>query len=121
MFERNKFRKVKQEPGESIDIYYTRLRKLALNCQFADLDEELKQQIIDGCRSSKLRQKGLKNDNLTLSELLEEARSSENCKTYAQAMVPESAGHEVNRLYKKKFPYHKQKKFSSPKKPEVST
>jgi hypothetical protein len=30
-----KFRQSKQEPGESIDTYHTKLRKLAENCEFA--------------------------------------------------------------------------------------
>jgi hypothetical protein len=36
-----KFRQSKQEPGESIDTYHTKLRKLAENCVLANVDDEI--------------------------------------------------------------------------------
>ena len=36
------FRKAVQQPGETIDQYSTRLRKLESNCEFPDLNRELK-------------------------------------------------------------------------------
>ena len=53
------FRRTHQNPGESIDTYVTRLREIAVHCEFADLERELLTQIIDGGRSRALRQKAM--------------------------------------------------------------
>ena len=37
-------RKAKQENGENISAFHTRLRQLAMNCEFADNDREIKTQ-----------------------------------------------------------------------------
>ena len=43
------FCQAKQMGGETIDVFHTRLRKLARTCEFADVDREIKTQIIQGC------------------------------------------------------------------------
>lgn len=43
------FRKAAQLPGESLDVYTTRLRMLAKHCEFTDKDNEIKSQIIQSC------------------------------------------------------------------------
>eukprot|EP00794_Sanderia_malayensis_P005765 gene5765-biopygen4679 len=50
-FEIFRFRQAKQLPQETLDTYHTRLRKLAQTCQFNanNLDQEIKQQMIQGC------------------------------------------------------------------------
>jgi hypothetical protein len=56
-FERHLFRKVYQKEGETLDQYCTRLRQLSINCDFpADTrNQEIKMQMVEGVRSSKLR------------------------------------------------------------------
>ena len=75
-FEVYKFRQAKQEAWETIDTYYTRLRQLSLTCEFAATDKEVKSQIIQGCASTRLRRKALRED-MTLEELIKLARSME--------------------------------------------
>ena len=54
------FRKAHQEPTETLDQYHTRLRTLALPCEFGDnLKFELEQQIFIGGTSSRLRKQAL--------------------------------------------------------------
>jgi hypothetical protein len=47
-YEVHRFRQAKQSPEETIDSFHTRLRQLALNCEFADTSKEVKSQIIQG-------------------------------------------------------------------------
>ena len=65
------FRKAKQENGENISAFHTRLRQLAINCEFADNDREIKTQIVQNCLSHKLCMKALQNPELTLTQLLD--------------------------------------------------
>ena len=56
-----KFRTRTQKQGETLDMYVTELKKLAKFCNFQNLDCELKSQIIQNCRSAKLRTQSLEN------------------------------------------------------------
>ena len=44
-YEVHKFRKVIQIEEETIDVFHTRIRKLAVNCKFNDLDTEIQHHI----------------------------------------------------------------------------
>jgi hypothetical protein len=74
-FEVYKFRQAKQQEHETLDAYYTRLCTLAKTCEFADTDTELKQQIIEGCLSHRLRRKILMEKTFTLSQILDYGRA----------------------------------------------
>ena len=84
-FECDVFRRALQEEGETMDVYVARLRKLASTCEFADVDRELRQQIITGVRDAKVREKALQK-RLTLQELLDQAKSAEQAKRQAEEM-----------------------------------
>lgn len=68
------FRRARQEIGETIDAFHTRLRRLSSACDFQDVEREIKLQIIETCRSSELPSKVLLNQAWTLKRLLEAAR-----------------------------------------------
>ena len=72
-YEVYRFRQAKQSPEETIESFHTRLRQLALNCKFADTSKEVKAQIIQGCHSTRLRRKVLRDDTY-LTGLLSAAR-----------------------------------------------
>ncbi|XP_061176120.1 uncharacterized protein K02A2.6-like [Saccostrea echinata] len=76
-FEIYKFRQAKQNSSETMDSYHTRLRQLAENCEFEDIDREIKSQVIQGCESSRLRRKALREPDLTLQQILDSARAME--------------------------------------------
>ena len=105
-FETVKFRQAKQEPGENVDAFCTRLRQLASTCDFADLPRELKTQILWGCTSSQLKRRALR-DEMTLDKLLELARALELSDIQAKAMEQSTSGESVNFVKKSG-----QKKFS---------
>ena len=56
-FEEYNFRQAKQQHGKNIDGFHTRLRQLAQTCEFANVDKEIKTQIIIGCLSQQLQDK----------------------------------------------------------------
>ena len=70
-FETFKFRQCRQNEGETIDAFHTRLRLLAARCDFANEDREIKAQILQGCTSSRLRKRALRDEKLTLTQLLD--------------------------------------------------
>ena len=49
------FRQAAQKPGETVDQFSTRLRKLAATCEFYDSEKEIKSAIILNCLSKRLR------------------------------------------------------------------
>ncbi len=78
------FRKAKQESDENISAFHTRLRRLAMTCEFADTDREIKTQIVQNCLSHKLRMKALQNPDLTLTQLLDAGKAMEMSKSQAE-------------------------------------
>ena len=98
-----KFRTTTQNAGENIDQYTTRLRKLAANCEFPDMERELKSTIIQNCLSKRLRRIALR-DDLSLDNLLAKARSIEASETQASGME-QFANETTNRLVSRKQYY----------------
>lgn len=104
-FEVYKFRQAKQETSEKIDPYHTRLRKLCENCEFADNDKEIKSQIIQGCSSTRLRRKALR-EELSLDDLIKAARALELSES--QASQIENSTAETNAVTRRKYKPRKQ-------------
>ena len=76
-YERAVFRRLRQEPGEKIDAYHMRLRNAVASCGFEDLDGEINSHVIQTKTDSKLRKQGLKDDALTLKDIIEAGRNNE--------------------------------------------
>ena len=76
-YERAVFRRLRQETDETIDVYHTRLRKAAANCDFADVDDEIKSHVIQTTTDSKLRKQGLTDDTLTVRDIVVAGRNNE--------------------------------------------
>ena len=83
-FEIFQFRQAQQHVDETTDQYVTRLRKLAAHCEFGDLEKELKATIIQNCLSKSLRRFALREDKLTLENLLSKARALEASEAQAR-------------------------------------
>ena len=82
------FRQAKQNNGETTDQFATRLRKLAAHCEFDDLDQEIKTAITQNGRSKHLRRFALRQDKVTLKDLLSKARELENSEREVQTACP---------------------------------
>ena len=77
--------------SETTDQYATRLRQLAANCDFHDVDSEIKAQIIQTTKSARLRRKALREPDLTLKTLLDAARAVEISEIQAKGMEGDSS------------------------------
>ena len=99
-YERHSFRNLKQEEGETVDQFITRLRRQAENCNWDNADEPIRDQVIDKCRSADLRRKLLsKGTHLTLETVQEIARSFEAVDIQLKTMNGvEEDRQEVNRI-----------------------
>ena len=91
-WERWQLRQLKQNEGEKFDTYLTRLRTKAKDCQFpeAEVDNQIRDQLVQGVNSEKLREKLWRFEKLTLNDVMKVAHSfetaEEHCKTFQQAV-----------------------------------
>ena len=76
-YEVYKFKQTRQDTGETLDNFHIRLRKLLINCEFRDVEFELKQQILIGGFSTKIRQKALRDPDYKLTDILLDGRWDE--------------------------------------------
>ena len=100
-YERHIFRNLKQEDTETVDQYVTRLRKQSDNCMWDNSQEQIRDQVIDKCKSVSLRRKLLeKGTDLTLTRVMDIARSMEAVEIQVKKMGAGSANtsHEVYRV-----------------------
>ena len=72
-----KFRCTKQYEEEKFDEYLDRLRAISKSCNFANENFELKNQIIYGCFSDKLKVRALEDETITLENLIKLAKTIE--------------------------------------------
>ena len=101
------FRQAKQNQTEDIASYLTRLRQLATTCDFSDTNRELKSQLIQGCRSNRLRRKALTDPTLTLDKLFEMARAAELADAQSSVMTGEPATESVSQIKTKNHAFKK--------------
>ena len=88
-FERYRFNRRTQEAGESYDQYKTALRKLAASCDFDTItpDEMLRDHLVFGIRDSKVRERLLRESNLSLTKTDEICRASESMQSLMKMLV----------------------------------
>ena len=103
-FEVFTFHQAKQNSGETMNSYHSRLRQLTGTCEFAEVDKEINSQIIQSCTSQCLRRKALKDSTMTLEALLPKARALEVSEQQAKDI--ESPG-SVNAVVPQKPPQSK--------------
>ena len=95
------------EPGEeetvydvTVEQYITRLRQKAVFCDFHNIDENIRDQVIEKCYSQRLRRKLLERNNVTLVQLREIAQSLEASEQRAVTME------QINKISQHKFDKH---------------
>ena len=75
---RYKLRACKQEPNETVDSFVKRIRVIAAECKLQNVEENIIDTLIFGTTSEKIQAKLLqKDDNLTLDQALDIARTEE--------------------------------------------
>ena len=86
-YERHVFHQESQKPGEPIDVFVTRLRKLAKTCEYGAMQSDMiRDQMIDRCHSHRLRYSLLRESGLTLETALSIARSIEDADRQAEGI-----------------------------------
>ena len=86
-YERHRFFMRAQLPNESIDEYATELRSRAQSCEFSSLKDSLiMDRIICGILDDGLRERLLRQENLTLDKTLVVCRAAEQTRAQAQAL-----------------------------------
>lgn len=76
MFEIHVFGQTKQRDDETLDQFHTHLRHLAKSCEFSDVDKEVKIQLVEYCKFTRVRRKALQED-VSLDEPLKYGRALE--------------------------------------------
>src|SRR5258705_8468174 len=90
--QRCRFHRRLQQPGESISDYLTHLRKLSEHCQFADLNDRLRDQFVAGISDDNLQRRLLEEqDNLSFDTALKIAVTFETAKRDASKLRMESS------------------------------
>ena len=89
------FRQAREREEETLDQFQTRLRQLSQNCEFESLDREIKSQIVQGCLSTRLRRRALRDSKMTLSDLLTSGRSLETSELQATGMEKTSCNFSI--------------------------
>ncbi|XP_060593701.1 uncharacterized protein LOC132748167 [Ruditapes philippinarum] len=73
--------------SDSIDAFVTRLRNKATDCQFTDKNENIRDRIVFGCNSSKVREKLInEGEKLTLDKAIQIAQNYEYCQKQMATM-----------------------------------
>lgn len=105
IYERYFFGSCKQEDGESIDIFVTRLREKASTCDYGALrDELIRDKVVLGIANESTRRRLLRERNLTLVEAVETCRAAELADIRLRSMEQESPHTDsVNAAFKQPF------------------
>ena len=85
-YERHVFRQARQSDSETVDAFITRLRQLVITCEYADaaVDDMIRDQVVERCKSSKLRVRLLRETDLKLDKIVTMARASEAAEEQAR-------------------------------------
>lgn len=81
-----KFRNCKQSGTQTLDEYVTELRKLSKDCEFHATNKEILSQVIQHCKSNRLRRRALREPDMTLQNLMDIGRAMEVADSQAQTM-----------------------------------
>lgn len=92
-FQRHMFRKLVQDEGETLGHFAGRLRTASTGCEYANVDNEIRDQIVSNCYSDKLRLKLLeKGSGLTLDNALKTASTLEAVELQLKEMKVDDGG-----------------------------
>lgn len=118
-FERHQFRQMTQGDNETVDQFVTRLREKADTCAFEEKkDDNIRDQVIDKCKSHILRKKFLeKGATLTLEIILTVSRAYEAADR--QAAMMESGNRQSNseNFVNKDRKFNRNTRYSDDRKP----
>ena len=102
-FECHVFRQIEQQSHEKVDQFVCRLGQKAITCEFLNMDETIRDQLIGKC--GRFRQKLLEKTNATLKDLQDIARTHKAVDEQMESMSksPVSSRDQVNSVKQQKF------------------
>ena len=77
-WERYSFKIYKEKPDVDCSVYITRFKRMAETCEYENLNTEIKDQFIMSCKSERMREKLLLEQDLTLTKLVDICRNIRN-------------------------------------------
>ncbi|GFN74230.1 Pol polyprotein [Plakobranchus ocellatus] len=81
IYDRHQFLTKQQQEGESFDQFVTELKRLSADCEFRELKDSLiRDRIICGIRSAQLKERMLRDSDLTLDKAISLGRAEEKAK-----------------------------------------
>ena len=84
-YSRHVFRETSQQSSETTLMFVTRLRELAVDCDFgSDINGQIRDQVIERCVDKSLRVKYLTETNITLSKILKMSQTHETAHRHAE-------------------------------------
>ena len=84
-YSRHVFRQTSQQSSETTLMFVTRLRELAVDCDFgSDINGQIRDQVIERCVDKSLRVKYLTETNITLSKILKMSQAHETAHRHAE-------------------------------------
>ncbi|KAF6030125.1 hypothetical protein EB796_011565 [Bugula neritina] len=110
-YERSVFCRTELTSGETITNYITRLRQLAITCEYDDVDNVIRDQVIEKCKSSHLRRRLLeRGSELTLAHVIsisqtEEAVSMQSADIHSSGAAVNNVRNGRNNPHKKDTHY----------------
>ena len=86
VFERYKFWTSVQEDGERIDHFVTRLKSKVKSCEYGDADDMVRDKLVFGIRERSVKERLLREDNLTLAKAITLAQAFEASRSQLSSM-----------------------------------
>ena len=104
-FEWHLFRQLEQQVDETVDQFVCLLRQKSLSCDFAKVDEAIRDQLIEKCCDARLRRKFLeKAGNAKLKEMQDIAHAYEPVEAQMRSMSATAPAAQVNTVHGKDGP-----------------
>ena len=99
VFKRHQFWSRNQHEDETVDQWFTELRTKANTCGFGDQKDELiRNQIVFGARDGRVKERLLREANLTLQSALDICRAAETNPYQAKMMTKDAKRVEINSM-----------------------
>lgn len=80
IYERSQFQRRNQAEDETVEEFYRSLRDLSKHCEYADVEDQIRDRLVVGLKDRKLQERLQLTSNLTLTKALEMARQNEQVK-----------------------------------------
>ena len=103
VFERHRFWTRDQQDGESIDQWVTNLKTKATACEFGEQrDPLIRDKIVFGLKDDRVKERLLREPNLSMPKAIDICRAAEATKQQVQAMSKDPPATEVHTLQSKR-------------------